>query len=153
MIERALDEARLAIQLNPNDSGSHASLGAVLISAGQPDEGIAAVQRAIQLSPKDTRVHVYLNIQSSGHFVAGRYADAAAVAKDVLTRHPDDATARILVASSLASAAQVAEASTVLASGPPIDASLIDRLGVINWLARPDRERLRASLRQAGWQS
>ena len=94
LIERALDEAKLAIQLNPNDSGSHASLGAVLISAGQPNEGIAALQRAIQLSPKDTRVHVYLSLQSSGHFVAERYAEAAAMAKEVLTRHPGDATAR-----------------------------------------------------------
>ena len=93
-----------------------------------------------------------MNIQSSGHFVAGRYGDAAAVAKDVLNRHPDDATARILVASSLASAGQAAEASIVLASAPPIAPSLIDRLGVINWLAGPDRERLRASLHQAGWQ-
>ena len=152
-IERALDEARLAIQLNPNDSGSHASLGAVLISAGQPDEGIAAVQRAIQLSPKDTRVHVYQNIQSSGHFVAGRYADAAAVAKDVLSRHPDDATARILLASSLASGGQTAEASAVLASGLPLDPSLVDRLGVINWLAKADRERLRSGLNEAGWRN
>ena len=151
LIERALDEAKLAIQLNPNDSGSHASLGAVLISAGQPNEGIAALQRAIQLSPKDTRVHVYLSLQSSGHFVAERYAEAAAMAKEVLTRHPGDATAQILLASSLASDGQTEEASTLLASGQHIDSSLIDRLGVTKWLAKPDRERLRKGLRQAGW--
>jgi adenylate cyclase len=150
-IERAMDEAKLAIQLNPNDSGSHASLGAVLISAGQPNEGIAALQRVIQFSPKDTRVHVYLSLQSSGHFVAERYAEAAAMAKEVLTRHPGDATARILLVSSLASDGQAAEASSILASGQRIDSSLIDRLGVIKWLAKPDRERLRKGLRQAGW--
>lgn len=157
-LDHALQEARQSIQLNPNDSGSHASLGAILISTGLPDEGIAELERAFQLSPKDARTYVYQNIQSSGHFAAGRLADAAKLAGDVLARHPDDQTARMLLASSLALSGAVDEARTALGhelghelgQDKKITGALIERLGVINWLPQNDRDRLRQGLVLAG---
>lgn len=151
-IEQALLEARLAIQLNPNDSVGYASLGALLISSGHPDDGIVELRRALQLSPKDPRAHVYLSIQSSGHFVAGRYDKAATLATDALNRHPDDPGARILLAASLSSGGRVEEACGILALGARIDPTLLNRLSVIRWLAQTDRERVKDGLRKAGWQ-
>ena len=151
-IEQALLEARLAIQLNPNDPAGHGSLGALLISSGHPDDGIAKLHRALQLSPKDPRAHVYLSIQSSGHFVAGRYDEAATLAKEALNRQPDDPGARIFLAASLSSGGRVEEACGILALGARIDPTLLNRLSVIRWLAQTDRERVKDGLRKAGWQ-
>lgn len=149
-LDHALQEARQSIQLNPNDSGSHASLGAILISTGQADEGIAELERAFQLSPKDARTYVYQNIQSSGYFAAGRLVEAAKTARDVLERHPNDQTARILLASSLALTDAVDEARTVLGQDKKITGALIERLGVINWLPPKHGDRLKQGLALAG---
>ncbi|MFO1315283.1 MAG: adenylate/guanylate cyclase domain-containing protein [Burkholderiales bacterium] len=150
-IEAALREARLAIELNPNDSGGHASLGALLVSTGAPDEGIAELQRALQLSPKDPRAHIFLGLQSASHFLAGRYVDAAAYAREALSRQSADPAARVLLAASLATAGNATDAKVALDAGPPIDAAHLERLWVIDWLRPADRDRIRDALRSAGW--
>ena len=151
-IEQALLEANLAVQLNPNDLTGHASLGHLLISAGQPDEGIASLDRALQLSPKDPRLYIYLDIKSSGHFVAGRYDEAAKVAKDAVNRHPDDQAGRVLLAASLGKAGRIEEAREVLAHGDRIDPAFLDRSWVVQTLPKTDRERVYEGLRSAGWE-
>ena len=151
-IEHALLEAKLAIQLNPNDLLGHASLGHLLIAAGHPDDGIAALDRAQQLSPRDPRLYIYLDLQSSGHFVAGRYDEAAALAKDAINRHPDDPAARALLAASLAKAGRIEEARGVLSHGDPADPTFLDRLWVIQSLPQTDRERVVDALRMVGWE-
>jgi adenylate cyclase len=151
-IEQALLEANLAVQLNPNDLTGHASLGHLLISAGQPDEGIASLDRALQLSPKDPRLYIYLDVQSIGHFVAGRYDEAAKVAKDAVNRHPDDQAAQVLLAASLGKAGRIEEAREVLAHGDRIDPTYLDRSWVVQTLPKSDRELLFDALRMAGWE-
>ncbi|HET7597180.1 MAG TPA: adenylate/guanylate cyclase domain-containing protein, partial [Burkholderiales bacterium] len=150
-LDQALQEAEQAIQLNPNDSGSHASLGAILISLGKPDDGVLELEKAFQLSPKDPRTYVYQNIQSSGHFVAGRLSEAARIASDVLNRQPHDQTARILLVASLALNDELERARAILGQGTPITAALIERLGVVTWLPPHDRERIKRGLKLAGW--
>jgi adenylate cyclase len=151
-IEQALLEAKLAIQLNPNDLIGHASLGHLLICAGRPDEGIAALDRALQLSPKDPRLNIFLGLQSGGHFVAGRYDEAATVARDAVNRRPDDPTARVLLAASLGKAGRIEEARTALAHGDRIDPTFLSRLWIIQSLPQTDREQIFDALRMAGWE-
>jgi adenylate cyclase len=149
--DAALREARLAIELNPNDSGGHASLGALLIVTGHADEGLVELDRALRLSPKDPRAPIYLGLQSGGHLVAGRYAEAAACAREALHRQPNEPASRALLAASLALAGDVAQAREALALGPSIDAARLDRLWVIDWLLPAERERIKGALRAAGW--
>jgi len=151
-IEQALLEAKLAIQLNPNDLLGHASLGHLLICAGQPDEGIASLDRALQLSPKDPRSYIYLDLQSGGHFLAGRYDEAAAVARDAVNRHPNDPAGRVLLAASLGKAGRIEEARRDLARGDRIDPRFLSRLWIIQSLPQTDLERVYDGLRMAGWE-
>jgi tetratricopeptide (TPR) repeat protein len=150
-VEPALREAQMAIELNPNDSSGHASLGALLVVSDRPDDGIAELDRALQLSPKDPRAHIYLSLKSGGHFVAGRYDEAAAFARDALNRRRDEPAARILLAAALALAGQPDQARDALALGPHVEAARLERLWVIDWLRPADRERVLAGLRKAGW--
>lgn len=149
--EAALREAKLAIELNPNDSGGHASLGALHVATGHHDEGIAGLDRALKLSPKDPRAHIYLTLKSGGQFAAGRYGEATASAKEALSRQPDDLAAQVLLVASLAVAGNAAEAESSLARGPRIDSTRLDRLWVMDWLGHADRERIKAGRRKAGW--
>jgi adenylate cyclase len=151
-IEQALLEAKLAIQLNPNDILGHVSFGHLLISSGHPDDGIAALDRAMQLSPKDPRLHIYLSLQSAGHFVAGRYDDAARPATDAVNRHPEDPTARTFLVASLGKAGRIEEARSVLARGDRIDPTFLGRSWVIQSLPPADRESVYDGLRCAGWE-
>ncbi len=151
-IAQALLEAKLVIELNPNDFLGHASLGALFISAGQPDDGVAALNRALKLSPKDPRFYIFLSHQSSGHFVAGHYDEAARLAKDALERHPGDPAANLLLIASLSNGGRIEEARQVLANGAPIDPAFLNRSWVIRWLAQADREPILDGLRKAGWE-
>lgn len=154
-IEPALREAKLAIELNPNDSGSHASLGALLVTTGQPDEGIVELDRALKLSPKDPRAQIYLMLKGAAHFVAARYDEAAAFARDALSRKADEAGVCALLAASLAHAGRAEEAREALealAAAAPMSEASLDRLWVVDWLRPSDRERIKAGLRLAGWQ-
>src|SRR4051812_29440634 len=85
-------------------------MGGILIASGRPEEGIAATDRALQLSPKDLRLHLYLNVKSSDLFASGRFEEAAKLSREVLARRPDDNMARVLLVAILALAGIVDEA-------------------------------------------
>ena len=92
------------------DVMGYGSLGYLLISAGQADEGISALHQALRLSPKDPRSYLLLGMESGGHFVAGRFDQAAEVARDALNRRPGDPALRVLLAASLGNAGRDDEA-------------------------------------------
>jgi adenylate cyclase len=152
-IEQALLEAESAIQLNPNDLLGYASLGHILLSADRPDDAIAALGRALQLSPKDPRIYLYLGLQSAGHFVAGRYEDAARIAKDAVNRNSDDPANRLLLTASLGMAGRTEEARTVIAESSSIHSDFLDRSWIFQSLPEPNRNEIRESLRLIGWAS
>ena len=150
--EQGLYEAKLAIELNPNDAMGYGSLGYLLISAGQADEGISALHQALRLSPKDPRSYLLLGMESGGHFVAGRFDQAAEVARDALNRRPGDPALRVLLAASLGSAGRDDEARSALAHGDPIEEALISQLWVLPWFKGIERKRVMDGLRKAGWE-
>jgi adenylate cyclase len=149
--DEALNEAGQAVELNPNDSASHASMGGILVALGRPEEGIAAVDRALQLSPKDIRIYLYQIVKSSGLFAAGRYAEAANLTAEVLSRRPNDEMARALLTASFALSGDIERARANLAAAERIASVLNEPRGIINWLGVKDRERLKEGLRLVGW--
>lgn len=54
---RALDLARSAVASRPNDPLAHIWLAQLLLTNDKPDEALAALQRAQELSPSDPRVY------------------------------------------------------------------------------------------------
>ncbi len=75
------------------------------------------MRRARQLDPKDPRTYLRMRMESYGHFLAGRYDEAATAAKDGLNFRADEPTLRVLLAASLGNAGRTDEARTVLSHG------------------------------------
>src|SRR5262249_36269326 len=57
--EAAVGEYRIALQLNPNFAAASGYLGMALAFAGQADEAIPHLERAIRLSPRDAQAGIF----------------------------------------------------------------------------------------------
>jgi tetratricopeptide (TPR) repeat protein len=68
----------------PELGGAHANLGLMLRNAGKHDESIAALERAVKVSPKRPVFHNQLGVslRHKGHFQKARHAYEQAIALD-----------------------------------------------------------------------
>ncbi len=78
---------RAAVAASPRDAGLHHALGLTLTRLKRPDEALAELRRAAELEPDRAR---YAYVYAVGLHSAGRTADATAVLKESLARHPAD---------------------------------------------------------------
>lgn len=79
-LETALAEATVAVRSNPEDSGTHAARGRVLLLLGRAEEARRDLRRALGLNPKDEDSALWLAI------ALARSGDATA-AREVLREH------------------------------------------------------------------
>ena len=70
----AVEELHTALDLNPNFALANASLGLTLAYGGKGAEGVAQLERAIRLSPRDPFIALFAGLRSFAAFVAGDYA-------------------------------------------------------------------------------
>jgi adenylate cyclase len=115
--DQAIAAYRRALELNPNGADLLVYLGWALTYAGKPDEGLAYMRQAIERNPYHPGW--YLWDLGWGHFVAGRYQEAA----DTLERRsPRTVGTRMVLALAYAKLGRHAEAARememVLAARP-----------------------------------
>nr|MBP6776422.1 hypothetical protein [Piscinibacter sp.] len=92
--EPCLYHQQRALSLNPNDDLVVVQQGEILAWTGQPDEGVAWIEKAMRLNPyHPERFWAHLG---RAHFAARRYAEAAAALRRVAT--PDAALLALLAA-------------------------------------------------------
>src|SRR5262245_11328779 len=85
--DRAFTEGERAITLDPNHADSYAFQAEVLSCSGQPEEALRLVEQAMRLNP---RYPFFYGLQLGfAYNLTGRYAEAVAAMKDVLSRSPD----------------------------------------------------------------
>jgi tetratricopeptide (TPR) repeat protein/predicted Ser/Thr protein kinase len=85
--KRAEEELRAVIKKNPMDA-AHRSLGTILSQRGNVDEGLAELQRAIDMRPD---VILNYRTKASALLNAGRYPDAEKVLRSAADLQPDHA--------------------------------------------------------------
>lgn len=85
---RAIATFERAIELNPSQAVAYEGLAGSL-TTDHPDEAIRVAEKGIRLSPRDPQMHFLLHRIAVAHFVAGRYADAAARDEESLRLRPD----------------------------------------------------------------
>jgi adenylate cyclase len=85
--EQAVAEAEQAVALDPNEAEGHMLLAATLVFAGRPDEAIGLMEKAMRLHPQYPIT--YLHNLGWAYRVAGRYAEAIAPLKRVVTLNPN----------------------------------------------------------------
>ncbi len=78
---------RAALLLSPQDAGLHHALGLALVRLKRRDEALDELRRAAELDPGEVR---YAYVYAVALHSLGRSADAVAVLKDNLARHPND---------------------------------------------------------------
>jgi adenylate cyclase len=84
--DQAIAEGERAVALDPNNADSYSMRAAMLNLAGRPEEALRMSEQAIRLNPHSPPV--YLNIVGWSYYYTGRYAEAIATMKDVISRSP-----------------------------------------------------------------
>ncbi len=85
--EKAINEAERAIALDPNNAEAYLTMGHILNYAGRPEEATDLLEKAMGLSPPYPVFYLF----QLGHSyrLTGRYEDAIAIQKRILTYDPD----------------------------------------------------------------
>jgi adenylate cyclase len=98
-LDSALTTARAAIDLNPNLSLAQFRLGQVLGFLGRFEEGIAAIDVGLRLSPHDPQASFWLTNKGWAQYLLGRYEDAVKTGLAAKHSRPLPFVYRLLIAS------------------------------------------------------
>jgi adenylate cyclase len=112
--DKMIAAGELAVHLGPSSSIAHHVFGFMLAMTGRPEEGIASIEKAMRLSPRDLWMFDFLAAVAMAHFAAGRYEDAVEWARRSLQRKPDYVFPLDTLAASLAHLGRVDEARSVV---------------------------------------
>lgn len=88
---QAIDSLTRAAELNPSSAMACWGLGGALL-APELDalgEGLALLERAVRLSPRDPLVHHFLGVLAGGYGLAGRFEDMLSAARRSVDRQPE----------------------------------------------------------------
>jgi tetratricopeptide (TPR) repeat protein len=97
--ERRFDDAagiyRELLDASPNDPATLMALGAALVQGRHPDQAVAPLEHAVQLSPDLLAAHALLG---SSYLALGQYAKAAGSLERVVAARPTDVEHRRMLA-------------------------------------------------------
>jgi adenylate cyclase len=85
--DQAIAEGERAIALDPNNADSYATQAQALNFAGRPEEALRVVEQAMRLNPHYPPWYSF--DLGTAYLLTGRYAEAIAMLKDVLSRNPN----------------------------------------------------------------
>ena len=143
------------IEHYPSNPSSHHHRCSALLRLGQFEEAIPSCQRAIRISPRDSRVPIWTGLIGMNYFMLGQYAMAVDHARQTVAANPNIAGYWPLLAAALALDGRRDEGSQVVkelrARHPEFETSKIPAL----WNGKhPDfiegRNRLVATVRDLG---
>ena len=141
-----------AVALEPSDSYALANLSNILTSAGRAEDGLAAIERAMEIDPHYPAL--YLHYLGKALFGLERYAEAAEAWERETTRNPQLTWGYVFLASTYGHLGRLPEARTAIAKA---DAGFEGWARMTVLLAsqaayknRADLERLLDGLRMAG---
>jgi TolB-like protein/cytochrome c-type biogenesis protein CcmH/NrfG len=109
-----LDLCARAVGLNPNNVPALHFAGTANLFAGDLDEVIRCYTRALNLSPGSPDTFMSLSGIASGHFSAGRYAEAIIWARKTIEAAPDYMFGHIFLAASCAQLGRISEARAAI---------------------------------------
>ena len=94
--DQAIAEGERTIALDPNDAESYALQAEVLNFAGRPEEALQSVEQAMRFNPRYPPW--YLFQAGAAYLMTGRYAEAIATQKEVISRNPNFPYAHLYLA-------------------------------------------------------
>ncbi len=147
----SIEETRIAIQLNPSNFHACLALGNRLDLAGHSGEGLAMMERALKLNPRDPRTHVYYCYLARALVNAKRYEEALQWAHSAVRVKPDFPQSHFLLALCMSHLGRCDEARIAAADCDQINPGFVQKRR--HWNAYRDQQantHLLAGLRKCG---
>jgi adenylate cyclase len=135
-------------------ASAHRALGTTLVFAGEPRQGLVALQTSIRLDPRDPLLAWHLNRMAIGHYFARDYEAAVDTARRVVRLYPDFPLIYRWLAAALGQIGRGEEARDALnkaitvCGGASFDVYVRER---VPWHRAEDYEHMLEGLRKAGW--
>ncbi len=150
----ALRVAEQALSMSPNCVDAYGLKGACLVFLGRHDEGRAALEACLSLSPRDPRRAIRLTHLAASHYLEGNYSVAVETARCSVRQFPQYPATLPWLAAALGQLGKHDEARAVIQSlsamlPSSLDAYIELRLALAR---REDHEHILEGLRKAGWQ-
>jgi TolB-like protein/class 3 adenylate cyclase len=82
--EQAIAAGERAVEVQPNDAGSHASLSLTMLYAGKPEEALVLIKKAMRLSPYYDITKI--SFASMAHFFTGRFEEGIPLHQECVRR-------------------------------------------------------------------
>jgi len=112
-VDDALEEAKKAVELNPNDAFALHALGNKSDLAGDPD-GIVHMEKAQKLNPEDAQRYTHLTFLARAYVAVGDYNAAVERARQAIRRRSDYSASHYLLGIALGHLGQLDEACASL---------------------------------------
>ena len=116
-IDWAIAELERALSLYPQFAAAAGELGRLLVFAGRTDEAAEYVLQAIDASPHDPHLSLWMRTRAIGCFIDGNPADALRYATSATAKRPDWFFNHFLLAACQAAAGDLSGAKTSMANG------------------------------------
>jgi adenylate cyclase len=153
--EGAMAEIECALALCPNLATAQGIRGAALIHSGRSAEGLAALELAVRLDPRDPSVPTWLSQIALGFYLCRNYVAAVEAAKRANRMYPDFPYACRILAAALGQLEIAGEAKEALekavAIGPASFETYVRRRPP--HMRPEDYEHVVDGLRKAGWRA
>ncbi len=151
--EGAPAEAERALTMSPNLAFAHGVRGASLIFSGRLTEGLAAVQTAIRLDPRDPFLATHLNRMILGLYFSGEYVGTIEAAKPAIRSYPDYPNYYRWLAAAFGQTGRTEEAKEALDKAIAIAPAAFDMyVRRVPWMRPEDHAHMLEGLRKAGWE-
>jgi TolB-like protein/cytochrome c-type biogenesis protein CcmH/NrfG len=106
--EQALAELERAVALDPNEAEIHATMAETLSRVGRREDALRVVEQALRLQPFAADAHFFA--VGAAYALAGRYEEAIASLKQLLTRYPNSLGPHLNLAAAYSELGREAEA-------------------------------------------
>ena len=103
------------VEVNRNYAPGWQGAGYAYATLGRPDESIAANERALRLSPRDSRLSSFLLVTAAAHLLAGRDQEAMTWARRAIAAKPGYSISYAWLAAAAANAGDLATARDAIA--------------------------------------
>jgi adenylate cyclase len=150
----ALSALSAVLLHNPNAAWAHGFKGLILVHLGRCAEGREALLMAERLNPRDPSAAFFRMQFAASHYYERDYALAAAAAKAVVERYPDEPRTYRWLAAALGQLGQVDEAREALRQALQVSRDAFERYARVRrpWMLPENYEHMMEGLRKAGWQ-
>jgi tetratricopeptide (TPR) repeat protein len=108
-LDSAIREYEWAVRLRPGDAAANNALGAALVSAGHPEQGVAYLRTALKARPDSFEAHYNLGLALAGR---SDFEGASQQFRLALQLQPEDANVEANLGAALAEMGRLAEAKS-----------------------------------------